>query len=73
MGTIGRNIVLLILNALALAFSTKKMLAWKIKKTYTAHNNFLSELSHTIKIQNFEHQNWSDFFVEEPEDISLPD
>ena len=49
------------------------MLAWKIKKTYTAHNNFLSELSHTIKIQNFEHQNWSDFFVEEPEDISLPD
>ena len=25
------------------------------------HNNFLSEVSHTIKIQNFDHQNWSDF------------
>ena len=27
------------------------------------HNNLLSEVSHTIKIQNFDHQNWSDFFV----------
>ena len=26
------------------------------------HNNFLSEVSLTIKIQNFDHQNWSDFF-----------
>ena len=25
-------------------------------------NNFLSEVSHTIKIQNFDLQNWSDFF-----------
>ena len=23
---------------------------------------FLLEVSHTIKIQNFDHQNWSDFF-----------
>ena len=30
------------------------------------HNTFLSEVSHTIKIQNFDHQNWSDFFVLEP-------
>ena len=27
------------------------------------HNIFLSEVSHTIKIQNFDHQNWSDFFL----------
>ena len=27
------------------------------------HYNFLSEVSHTIKIQNFDHQNWSEFFV----------
>ena len=26
-------------------------------------SNFLSEVSHTIKIQNFNHQNWSDLFV----------
>ena len=32
------------------------------KKTYI-HNDFLSEVSHTIKIQNFDHQNWRDFFV----------
>ena len=28
-------------------------------------NNFLSEVSHTIKILNFNHQNWSDVFVQE--------
>ena len=27
------------------------------------HNNFLSQVSHTIKIQNFDHQNWRDSFV----------
>ena len=27
------------------------------------HNNFLSEVFRTIKIQNFNHQNLSDFFV----------
>ena len=27
------------------------------------HNSFLLEVSHTIKIQNFDHQNWSDFFL----------
>ena len=27
------------------------------------HNSFFSEVSHTIKIQNFDHQNWSDFFL----------
>ena len=26
------------------------------------HHNSLSEVSHTIKIQNFNHQNWSDLF-----------
>ena len=26
------------------------------------HNSFLSQVSHTIKIQNFDHQNWGDFF-----------
>ena len=26
------------------------------------HNNFLSIVSRTTKIQNFDHQNWSDFF-----------
>ena len=26
------------------------------------HNSFLAEVSHTIKIQIFDHQNWSDFF-----------
>ena len=25
------------------------------------HDTFLSEVSHTIKIQNFDHENWSDF------------
>ena len=30
------------------------------------HNNFLSEVSHIIKIQNFDHQNWTDFFLQEP-------
>lgn len=25
--------------------------------------NFLSEVSHTIKIQDFDHQSWSDFSV----------
>ena len=30
------------------------------------HYSFLSEVSHTIKIQNFDDQNWSDFFVQEP-------
>ena len=34
----------------------------KSKKTYI-DNNVLSEVSHTIKIQNFEHQNWIDFFL----------
>ena len=28
-------------------------------------NNFSSEVSHTIKIQNFDLQNWSDIFVQE--------
>ena len=32
---------------------------------------FLSETSHTIKIQNFDHQNWSNVFVLEPM-FSLP-
>ena len=27
------------------------------------HNNLLSKVSHTIKIDNFDHQNWSDCFV----------
>jgi len=27
---------------------------------------FLSEISHTIKIQNFDHQNWSNVIVLEP-------
>ena len=53
--TVGRNIVLLIHNGSVLVFSTTKML--------NKHNNFLSEVSHTIKIQNFDHQNWSDCFV----------
>ena len=26
------------------------------------HENFLSEVSHTINIRNFDHQTWSDFF-----------
>ena len=26
-------------------------------------HNFLLEVSHTIKTQNFDHQNWSDFFL----------
>ena len=33
------------------------------------HENFLSEVSHTINIRNFDHQNWSDFFfciIKEP-------
>ena len=31
------------------------------------HHNLLSNVSHTIKIiENFDHQNWSDFFVQEP-------
>ena len=30
------------------------------------HYSFLSEVSHTIKIQNFDDQNWSDFLVQEP-------
>ena len=30
------------------------------------HNNFLSEVSHTIKIRNFNHQNWCDLFLKEP-------
>ena len=30
------------------------------------HNNFLSEVSLTMKIQNFDNQNWSDCFVSEP-------
>ena len=57
---VGRNIVPLIHHALALVFSTTKLLAYRI---YIIHNNVLSELSHTIKIRNFDHQNWSDFFV----------
>ena len=28
------------------------------------HNNVLSEVPHTIKIQNFDHQNCSDFFLQ---------
>ena len=39
------------------------------KKTNTL--TFLSEISHTIKIQNFDHQNWSNVFVLEPM-FSLP-
>ena len=27
------------------------------------HNNLLSNVSHTIKVDNFGHQNWSDCFV----------
>ena len=27
------------------------------------HQNSLSEVSHIIKIQNFNHQNWSELFV----------
>ena len=26
-------------------------------------NNLLSKISHTIKMEKFDHQNWSDFFV----------
>ena len=26
------------------------------------HKNLFSQVSHTMKIQNFDHQNWSDFF-----------
>ena len=27
------------------------------------HENVFSEVSHTISIHNFDHQNWRDFFV----------
>ena len=27
------------------------------------HNNLLSNVSHTIKVDNFGHQNWSDCFI----------
>ena len=27
------------------------------------HNNLFSKVSHTIKIDNFDHQNWRDCFV----------
>ena len=27
------------------------------------HNNLLSKISCTIKMEKFDHQNWSDFFV----------
>ena len=30
------------------------------------HNSVLSEISHTIKIQNLDHQNCSNVFVGEP-------
>ena len=30
------------------------------------HENFLSEVSDTINIRNFDHQNWMIFFVQEP-------
>ena len=33
----------------------------KSKKTYTQY--LFSDVSHTVKIQNFDNQNWSDFFV----------
>ena len=27
------------------------------------HNKLLSKISHTIKMEKLDHQNWSDFFV----------
>ena len=37
------------------------------QRKHIRHNNLLSKVSHTIKIiENFDHQNWSDFFVQEP-------
>ena len=71
-------VVLLIQNGLVLVFSTTKMLALlhcsfmeniflvkiqtNVNQRKHIHTNFLSEVSHTIKIQNFDHHNWSDLF-----------
>ena len=30
------------------------------------HYYLLSKVSHSIKIENFDHQNWSDWFVQGP-------
>ena len=47
--------------------NNKKMkIQTNVNQRKQIQNNFLSEVSHTIKIQNFDHQNWSDFFVKEP-------
>ena len=34
-----------------------------VNKKKHIHNNLLSKVSHTIEIDNFDHQNWSDCFV----------
>ena len=44
-------------NGLTLVLSTAKMLA----SFALIHNNFLTEVSRTMKIQNLDHPNWSDF------------
>ena len=34
-----------------------------VNQTKHIHNNVLSNVSHTIKVDNFDSQNWSDCFV----------